>query len=224
MAKKITQKQLKHDEFVDAAFDFGHWMEKHWVAVASSVGLIIVLVIGFVLWNGWSAQRDERVREELAQVIDRYEALEEAGFADEAALTEIYESFDELAGNARGVRRTARFYRGATLYHLDRREEARADLERVARDAGADDILGATSQLLLARLEAADGRTDEAAAWLKDLAEAPDAAVPPEQALLELGRLYDRAGRVDEAREQWQRIVDEHPSTGAAAEARTLIR
>ena len=29
MAKKITQKELKHDEFVEAAFDFGHWLEEN---------------------------------------------------------------------------------------------------------------------------------------------------------------------------------------------------
>ena len=41
MAKRIPKEDLKHDEFVEAAFDFGRWLEEHWAKVALSVGTAV---------------------------------------------------------------------------------------------------------------------------------------------------------------------------------------
>jgi predicted negative regulator of RcsB-dependent stress response len=224
MAKKITQKQLKHDEFVDAAFDFGHWLEEHWVRVVASVGVVIALVVTIVLWNAWSRQREERAKEVLAQGVDRYEDAQAGGFADRETLDAAFETFDGLAGRGSGSGRVARFYRGATLFRLNRLDEAKADLERVVSDAGAADTLGATAQMLLARVETAAGRAEEAAVLLERLAGESASAIPPDQVLLELGRLYRQTGRLEDARDRWQRVVDEYPESAAAAEARTLLQ
>jgi predicted negative regulator of RcsB-dependent stress response len=225
MAKKITQKQLKHDEFVDAAFDFGHWLEEHWVQVAASIAVATVVAVGFVAWKAWARHGEERAAVRLAQAIDRYEQAEDSGFVDRESLDAALETFDDVsAAVGDGPGRVARFYRGATMFHLDRLDEARADLERVVADSGVSDTLGASAQLLLAQVEVTAGRTDEAVALLQGLADQPDAAVPPGEALLELGRIQQLAGHSDEARRQWQRVVDEYPQSVAASEANSLLQ
>jgi predicted negative regulator of RcsB-dependent stress response len=225
MAKKITQKQLKHDEFVDAAFDFGHWLEEHWAKVAGWVGAVVLIAVALVLWSAWSRHRAEQATQRLAQGIDRYEQAEAGGFADRESLDAALETFDDVSGAVgEGPGRVARFYRGATMFHLDRLDEARTDLEQVVSESGASDTLGATAQLLLAQVEVAAGRTEEAVKLLQGLADQSDAAVPPGQALLELGRIHKLAGRPEEARRHWQRIVDEYPQTVAASEASSLLQ
>jgi TolA-binding protein len=77
---------------------------------------------------------------------------------------------------------------------------------------------------MLAQVEIAAGHTDQAATLLKGLADQPEAAVPPEQALLELARLHQQAGQTDNARLLWQRILDEYPESEAATLARTELR
>jgi len=224
MAKKITQKELKHDEFIDAAFDFGHWLEENWAKVAAGLGIGVVVTIAIVLWLGWARQNVEKDRARLAEAIDRYEQAESGGFADRAGLEEALASFDEIAGSGVGPGRLARFYRGAALFHLDRLDQARADLEEVAAEAGPTDTLGATAQLFLARVELASGKSDAAIALLDGIAAEPAAAVPPGQALLELARIHEQEGRPDDARAAWQRILDEHPTSAAATEARTRLQ
>ena len=48
--------------------------------------------------------------------------------------------------------------------------------------------------------------------------------VPPDQALLDIARIHESAGRTDEARRNWQRIVDEYPQGASVAEARARLR
>jgi TolA-binding protein len=139
----------------------------------------------------------------------------------DAALATFDDVSDAVGG---GPGRVARFYRGATMFHLDRLDEARADLEQVVADSGASDTLGGTAQLLLAQVEVAAGRTDEAVMLLQGLVDQPDSAVPPGQALLELGRVHQLAGRSEEARQHWQRVVDEYPQSVAATEANSLLQ
>lgn len=224
MAKRITQKELKHDEFVDAAFDFGHWIEEHWAKVALWVGAAVVAVVAVVLWNAWSHQQAERAKERLAQAIHRYDRAAAEGFVDRASLSAALETFEEIGGaGVRAPEMLARYYQGATLFHLDRPDEAKEELRAVVAELGPSDTLGATAQLLLARVQASTGHTDEAVSLLRALADQPASIVPPPQALLELGRIYRQAGRLDEAREQWQRIVEEYPDSAAAREARSLL-
>ncbi|MHC4429829.1 MAG: tetratricopeptide repeat protein [Planctomycetota bacterium] len=225
MAKRITRKQMKHDEFVEATFDFAHWLEQHWGKVASWVAVAILAVLAVLAWNAMARSRSEKAMERLAQSIDRYEVAQEQGFADKEELASMLERFEEVASSGgKGAGQVARFYRGATLFHLDRLDEAREDLERVVSRSGASVTVGATAQMLLARVEIAAGRTDEAVTLLQGLADDPAAVVPPARALLELGRIQEQAGDSEQARLQWQRILDEYPQSVSASEARSLLQ
>jgi hypothetical protein len=73
VAKKISRKELAHDEFVDAAFDFGHWLEKHWRSLFMAVGAAVLIVIAVLVWIAWSRQADEKARTRLASGISVYQ-------------------------------------------------------------------------------------------------------------------------------------------------------
>ncbi len=223
MARKITQKQLKHDEFVDAAFDLGHWFEEHFASVALGVAGAIVLTLAIVGGVVWSKSRAEKQGEALAQAIDLYSQAESGGFADPRQLATVLEALERAAPSSGRSEALARFYLGSTQFRLGRFDEARTQFEAALATAGVGETVGATAQIMLARLHVAAGRPEEGIRLLEALATAAAAAIPRDQALLELGRLHEASGRPDLAREEWQRVIAEYPSTPSAEAARSLV-
>lgn len=223
MARRVTQKQLKHDEFVDAAFDFGHWIEENWTTVARWVGMAIIAALAVVGWWGWSAHTQNKTRQALASAVTLYDQAEAQGFDDTTDTAGLLETFREIGSGGSTASRTARFYQGTTLFHLGRMDEAATALAALA-DSGATDTLGATAQLMLARVRIAQGKPDEAVAMLQSLAEETDAPVPADRTLLVLGRIELEIGRDEDARATFQRIVDDYPLSASVAEARELLQ
>ncbi len=226
VAKKITQKSLKHDEFVEAAFDFGHWLEENWAKVAKWLLGAILLVVMIVVWMAYSRRSRAQLQHSLAHGIHLYEDAEDVDFSDPATLTAALETFDDAAGqggsSATGM--LARFYRGSTLYRLGRLDEAAATLEEVAAQSEAGGTIGATARVMLARVHVAAGQREKAILLLESIVDQDERLIPPDLALLELGRIHRDAGDPEQARVVWQRIVDEYPLTVSAPEARQLLR
>jgi predicted negative regulator of RcsB-dependent stress response len=226
VAKKITQKSLKRDEFIDAAFDFGNWLEQNWAKVAKWLLAGFVAVTTIVAWSAYSRHSRAQLQDFLAQGIHLYEDAEADDFADSAGLSTALETFDDAArrGGSGATGTLARFYRGSTLFHLGRHDEAVTSFQEVVEKSGPGDTLGDTARIMLARVYVAAGRSDEAIQLLQSVAEQEDPIVPPELALLELGRIHEETGDSEEARRTWQRVVDDHPLTVSASEARRLLQ
>ena len=226
VAKKITQKSLKHDEFIDAAFDFGNWLEQNWVTVAKWLGTAVLLGIAPVLWFAYAQRSRTQLRQTLAHGIQLYEEAEDADFSDPGTLGAALETFDDAAGrggsSATGL--LARFYQGSTLYRLGRLDEAAATLEEVVGQSGAGETIGATAGVLLARVHVAAGQGEKAIQLLESIVDQEERLIPADLALLELGRIHSETGNPEQARVQWQRIVDEYPLTVSAPEARSLLQ
>jgi len=218
MARKITQKELKHDEFVDAAFDFGHWLEEHWKTAATWAGVALALVLVGLGWMAWNRQRATHESERLAEGIDRYGEAQRAAFAKPEELTAALGEFDDASGPL------ATFYRGAALFRLGRLDEAQTALREVVSGTDSSSTLAAVAELMLARVQLQAGHAEDAIGTLEGLAARTEAAVPADQVLLELGHAYRAAGRDSDARARWQRIIDAHPNGSAAGEARVLLR
>ena len=226
VAKKITQKSLKHDEFIDAAFDFGRWLEENWAKVAKGVLGAIVLIVATAVWVAYSQRSRAQLRHSLAHGIQLFEDAEDTEFSDPASLTTALATFDDAArqGGSSATGMLARFYQGSTLYRLGRLDESAAALEEVVAQSGAGETLGATAGVMLARVHVAAGQREKAILLLESIVDQDERLVPPDLALLELGRIHSDAGNLEQARMLWQRIVDEYPLTVSAAEARLLLQ
>ncbi len=57
MARRISRKSMKQDEFVAAAFDAGEWLEKNWKSVALAIVGVLAAVLLVYAWMVWSARR-----------------------------------------------------------------------------------------------------------------------------------------------------------------------
>jgi tetratricopeptide (TPR) repeat protein len=224
MARRISRKELKHDEFVDAAVGLGHWLEENWRTAVTWAAAGLVVVLAVVGWFVLAQYNRGKAELRLAGALQAYEEVEAEGFADSDRLNELLTTFDEVSDGAGGSRAgaVARFYKGSVLYRLGRADEAIPVLERVVEEAEGT-TLEATASSMLANVYQAGGRDEDAISLLNGLVDQADPSVPLDQALLQLGIIYDEAGRTEEAREQWQRILDEYPTSGAANMARQYL-
>jgi tetratricopeptide (TPR) repeat protein len=221
---RISRKELKRDEFIEATKEAENWLEENWRLVLQILG--IVAVVGLLVggWFWYAKHNREQAVSLLDEGMQTYRTAEGGGFADTAGLESALTSFDAAAqkGGSAPVGRVADYYRGATLFRLGRYDEAIAALQRVADRAETPSLAGSASALI-AEVHVARGDREQAIAVLEALVDAEPPTYPVDQALLELGELYQEAGDGERARELWQRILDEYPARGAAGEARQLL-
>lgn len=217
MAQKISRKDLKHDEFVEAGLDVGQWLEENWRTVAMAAGGLLVVALLFVGWSWWSDRRQARA-EQLA--AEGFALLGPSGADPLAAAAK----FDEAAGAAGGtpLGDVARTYRGIALLRAGRAAEAVPILEEASGSAK-EPVLRGTAQALLAEALEAAGNADRAAEVYQKLADVPMASFPPELALVRLGELRARQGRLEDARRAWEDVVGRYPESPYAGQARQLL-
>ena len=221
---RISRKELKKDEFVEAAFDVRDWLKRYWRSVLKAVVPVVVVGLIVLAWF-WNAQRIEREAQELlAQGTYRFRQAEADAFIDFDLLGEALTLFEQAAerGGSSPAGKVARYYQGVALYRLGRLEEAIATLDTLQLDAGDSPSLGAAKSLL-ADLLVESGQADLAINMLSQLAEEPDSTYPPDLALLQLGRIHKAQGNLEEARRSWSRVVDEYPQSLAAQQASRLL-
>lgn len=128
-----------------------------------------------------------------------------------ASLPMLLEAADAYPRSPSGI--TARYRAAAALAALGRHDEAAEQYRRVLEsDEGG--VYGRMATLGLASAQMSRGSYDEAIALLEPPSvAAADASLPVDGVLMELGRAYRLAGRSDEARAAFQRIIDEFPTS-----------
>jgi tetratricopeptide (TPR) repeat protein len=223
--QRFQRKDLKHDEIMEAAFDFGHWVEENWRRVAMGAGAVVMIVAIVLVWV-WYARQSRLESEQLLAAGQRsYEAAAQNNFMNDDDLADALAAFDGLVERSPNAPtgRVALYYRGATLQQLGRVDEAIGSLEQLTGAGDNDPTLQATGEALLANLYAQGGRTSDAVALLNRIAGQDSPALPPELALLRMGQIQEEDGDFEAARATWQRIVRDYPETAGAGEARRRL-
>ena len=135
----------------------------------------------------------------------------------EAALAAFRAVTASFPGTPSGLQ--AGYQAGSALMALGRFDEAQTEFKAVADRAGSS-LLGPMAQLGAAEALLGAGKHDEAIKALTDLAAARDGVLPVDGVLMELGRACIKAGKTQEARAAFKRVVDEFPQSPYTADAR----
>lgn len=128
----------------------------------------------------------------------------------EAALAKFLAIADAHPSTAAGV--TARYEAAAALGFLGRLLEAMQRYQEVI-DRAPKSVYADTARLGLADLQCRAGQYDAAIGGYKALAAKTDSTLPIDGVLMQLGRAYAAAGKAADARQTFQRIVDEFPQS-----------
>jgi TolA-binding protein len=135
----------------------------------------------------------------------------------QAALPKLKAAADAYPDSRAGI--TARYHLGASLAALGRHQEAIQAFDEVIRRAG-NDVYGRMARLGKAEAQVQAKQHDAAITTYKELAGNKDGDLPVDAILMELARAYVAAGKTEEARKTFTQIVDEHPESPYAADAR----
>jgi TolA-binding protein len=224
MARRLTRKEMKHDEFVETAVEAGAWLEQNWQTAVKVAAAVVVVGAIALFWWWYATNSKAQAADILAEGIEAYGQAAADDFANtadvEAALALFERSVAKSENSPAG--RSASYYQGVALIQLGRADEAIGVLE----DLAAEDLpptLAGNARVILAEALASSGQAERAVVMLQEIADDPDAFYPPEQALLTLGKIHLRQGNVEQAHEVWQRITEEYPRTAGAIEANRLL-
>jgi TolA-binding protein len=138
-----------------------------------------------------------------------------------AALPKLKTAADAYPDAPAGI--TARYHMAGALAALGRHDEAIAAFDDVTKRAGGDTLYGRMARLGKADAEARAGKIDAAIATWKTMVTQDAGDLPVDAILIELGRAYVTKGNTAEAKQTFTQIVDQHPDSPYAQEARTTL-
>ncbi len=83
MARRITRKQLKEDEFVSTMDHLVRRFGEYWKAALGVIAAVLILVFAWWVIGQWSDSKNEAASAMLSQVVASYqEAVTDGGTAD----------------------------------------------------------------------------------------------------------------------------------------------
>lgn len=217
--KRLTRKELKQDEIMEAAKDFGDWFEEHWRTVAMWAAGGLAVIVGAIAFSSWGNARSERASADFSEAQRRYLVVVEGGETEDT-FESLATRFGEIAGTASGeMESIARYYQGMCELRGGDPAKASATLAPVAETDGQ---IADAARVGLAHAQAGSGDVDTAESTLRDLA-TRSYAFPPDQALLTLARLLEDNGHGDRAEGVYREITTDHPTTPSAGTARAAL-
>jgi TolA-binding protein len=137
----------------------------------------------------------------------------------EATITLLTQAADAYPNTNEAI--AARYQLGSELLSVGRLDEAQAAFAKVV--ASGSSLYASLARLGEAQAFMAAGKTDEAIKIYTDLAAARDSALPVDGLLMELARASQKAGKPQDARAAFKRVVDEFPDSTYAADARQQL-
>lgn len=236
--KSTERHKLKENEFarsVARARDIMETRGRDVGLIAVAVVLVVALIAGYVWWR---QSREAKASIALAVALTVYEApvvpvappapgspmpvpqpgtyqTEQAKL--DAALPKFVAAADQFPNTDAGV--AARYHAAGILASLGRYAEAEQRYQEVVDKAGRE-IYGRTARLGLADAQVAQGKFDPAIKLYQDLTTDSSSQLPIDGVLMQLGRVFAKAGKKDDAVRTFNRVVEEFPQSLYVADAR----
>ena len=233
MSERLTRKEIKHDIREDEVQSFlitavEKVMEKPKFYIGILVGFLVigVAVSGTFSYLESSADRSSL---ELSDAMRMYGASVDADdpnpddpvapiFAsDEQRLQKTKEKLAEVGGGTHGE--LAKLYEADMAMRTGDTATAR-QIWTAFLSAHSDHVMVHSVRLNLLALDRAEGKAEDVANELQAELDGVDKDLPEDVLLFELAQTRDALGQTEEARELYQRLVDEYPQSPYTAEAR----
>jgi TolA-binding protein len=232
--KAKQRHQLKQNEFAEAARRVMAWAEANRdraIMAAVAIVAIVAMVGGVLYWRQHQAN-------EAGGLLGAAIAISQAPIApaptlpgasqqpgtfptEEARLEAAVTAYDAVIAQypSSSAAMTARYYKGSALLGAGRGADAEQAFQSVIDEDGSS-YLASLARLGRGEALVLQDRHDEAIQIFSDLSADRTGDLPVDGILMQLARASLRAGRVDDARAAFRRVVDEFPTSTFAAEAR----
>jgi TolA-binding protein len=205
-----------------------------WIAGSLTVVLLIVAAGGFSLWQ-------KRQREAGGAMLGIALAIEQSQIApastvpgakqtpgtypteqarNEAALAAFQQVAAAYGSANAGL--TAQYHVGVAQLAMGHFTEAQQAFEKTAAAAGSS-VYGPMSRMGRAEVLLAAGKFDDAIKAFTELSAERDGLLPIDGVLMQLGKSCAKAGKTQEAKATFKRIVDEFPDSPYVTDAKTQL-
>lgn len=233
---RLTRQEMKRDEVLESVGRTVSFVRDHTRTLLSLIAAVIVAVLLVVLYLGYKSRQVTEANRLLARALQVQSApidalspdpddVDDPTFADEGSrgaraeelFTEVYES---AKGTAIGG--VAAAYLGdlaASAGDLDRAES----LWREAVEVSSDSLLAGKAQMSLLNLTRSRGDAEAVISELRSLQASESTALSEDVVLFELGKALEDAGRPEEARANYDRLLEDHATSPFAQDARERL-
>jgi tetratricopeptide (TPR) repeat protein len=236
IVRSYTRRQLKQDQFKEAAVETVHWAVEHRQKVIW--GGAIAAVVVAVLVGGWfyMRHRESQANQAFGQAMLTYYAPlktdnngEQASNGRQTFATAedrakaAHAEFAQVANQYSSVHtgKLARYFSGITEVELGDNKSAESDFQAVISSADPD--LASLAKLALANVYQKTNRQADAVKLYNELIQNPTRTVSKAAAQLELAELF-AATQPDQARTLYQQIAQENPEGAAAQVAQARLQ
>lgn len=234
--KRTERHHLKENEFAEGLLGAKHWYEANSKTIGY-IGIAVALALAAVMGTMAYRQMNQgKASSALAAALAVAEAPvlppapAEAGKPPvqrpgtyptdrarlEAALPKLLEVADAYPDSDAGL--MARYRAAAALVAIGRTQEGAARYKEVVdKGRGAYQVM---ARLGIAEAHLMAGQFDQAIASFKEVEALKSDDVPVDGVLMQLARAYQLAGKSEDAKKAFKRVVDEFPQSPYAQAAR----
>ena len=237
MTAKLSRKEMKRDEVRESMDSAFHYLQTHTRQLA--IGLLVVVVAALLIAGlySWRKSRSAAANDLLARAITAMNAgidveapspddPENPTYADatarDAAAQVLLEEVREKHGSTKPGK-IAGVYLGRIAARNGDYAAARDKWEAFLATSPKD-MLATEVQLNLFELDRIEGRGDEVVQRLREMIAGTQGSLPIDAGLNQLAHTLESLDRSNEARDVYQRLVDEYSSSPYAARARQQIQ
>ena len=227
---KLTRKEILSDDPVrENIIRFVGLLRANRAKIGAAVIVVIVLALGFWAWSGYLGSRADAAGAMLGRGMaffyanvspdaedGTYEKGEEPLFkSDEAKYQAAEKEFSAAADSfgAGEAGKTARYYLGLTQLRLEKKEEAKKNLESVAFGSGSRTV-GFLAKKALAGYYADSGNAKSAEDLLRGMIKDARCDLPKEEIGMQLAGILVAEGKKDEAIEALREVSEASPVFG----------
>jgi len=240
--KSTDRHKLKENEFAQTMARTREMVVQRQREITTIVVAIVAVIVAVGGYLTWRSSRDGKAQTLLASALAVAEApvvappppapgspppVQQPGTYRtdrerlEAAVPRLQQAADAYPNSDSGI--TARYRLAASLAELGRFAEAEQRYQEVLQKTGAKNVYHDTARLGIGEAQLAQGKNDAAVATFKEMSADSASSLPVDGILMQLGRAATAAGKKDEAKSAYTRIVQEFPQSLYAVEAKDKL-
>lgn len=219
---KLHRKELKQDEIRETVMGAVQSASLHSREIIYILAIVVAVGLIAFAWFTYERGQQQKSQSLLGQALRKYnspvgnstesEVKPEFTFQTDsekyAAAIKDFEQVAQEYGNTPAAS-MARYMTGICAFYLNDFAKAEDYLQKSTKVSDRSPLFY-QSRIALAEVYTRDGKVDQAVHQLQECIQQKSPLVPADYLLFRLGSVYEQSGKVKEARETYQKILNEH--------------
>lgn len=209
MSKNNKQQQVTDEPIaLDVQLNKGEaFIEKNWKKIATVLGAVIIIVVGFYIYKNYMADRELEAQKAVAAAQTAFAQLQyDQALKGDGTSKGLLKVIDEYSGTK--TANIAKLYAGLAYAKMDKVDDAIKYLEDFS--AQDDDIISPAAIAALGNLYIQKGDNEKGLSTLLKAADKADNDAVSPVFLLQAGQVYESLGQNEKAVELYNRIKKEY--------------